>query len=174
MVEYFKREEVPGKEFFRCDRYSSTLSVDSCAAMWRSANTDNVERLYKCKSCPIGAVHAGETAASMSPFMGTTVCARCHRISMRLIGKMICVSCYNRQREWVIGKNAKGAKPVHMQRLDSRSIAFSAGEESRSLKLPLTTDTTELVVAVLRDSKKSVEFCFRGKPRHPLTQSRLF
>ncbi len=64
MVEYFERPEIPGVPAFRCVKLSATLSVTSCATMWKQANHDNVERLNRCKTCPIGAVHAGETAAS--------------------------------------------------------------------------------------------------------------
>jgi hypothetical protein len=30
----------------------------------------------------------------------------------RLIGKLLCINCYNRQLEWLKGKNAGGIWPV--------------------------------------------------------------
>ena len=173
MIQYFERPEIPGKPHFQCDKLRATLSVSSCAGMWRQANHDNIERLSRCKTCPVGATHAGETAASMSPLLGQCICARCQRTATRLIGKHLCVSCKNREYEWVTGKNAKGTAPVRMSRLGSRTIRYFAAGEPRTLKIDLTVDNTEMVVAVLRDSKKRVQFSFNGMPRG-ITQTRLF
>lgn len=174
MVTYIEMAEMPGVPMFRCDRLRATLSVSSCAGMWRGGNQENIERLDRCKCCPIGAVHAGETAASMSPLMGASVCARCHVTAGRLIGKHLCVSCYNRQREWLIGKNSRGTAPIKMQPLYRRRIRYLAGGEPVTLSLDLSHDTTELVVAALRDSKKRIVFAFSGQSNGPLTQARLF
>lgn len=174
MVTYIEMAEMPGVPMFRCDRLRATLSVSSCAGMWRGGNQENVERLDRCKCCPIGAVHAGETAASMSPLMGASVCARCHVTATRLIGKHLCVSCYNRSREWMIGKNSRGTAPIKFKPLERRKIRFLAGGEPQTLTLEHSHDVMELVVAVLRDSKKRVVFSFHGSPQGPLIQSRLF
>src|SRR3546814_18156292 len=58
--------------------------------------------------------------ASLSPIKGTLTCSRCHRQSTRawLIGKWLCVSCWNREREWVRGRHATGNRPTKMRRLD--------------------------------------------------------
>lgn len=173
MVEYFEREEIPGRPHFRCERLSATLSVSSCATMWKQANHENVERLSRCKTCPLGAVHAGETAASMSPLMGTAVCARCHRGATRLIGKHLCISCYNRQREVLVGKNSKGSRPIKLAPLCRRRLRYVEDGAVSSLVLEHSQDMTELVVTVLRDSKKRVQFAFHGQPRG-LQQARLF
>lgn len=173
MVVYFERAELPGVMAFNCDKLRATLSVSNCADMWRKANHDNVERLSRCKTCPVGAVHAGETAASMSPFMGQCVCARCHRTATRLIGKHLCISCWNRQREWVIGKNAKGSKPVKLGPLARRTLRYMCGDEPTTTTIDLTHDTTEMIVAVLRAARKRVQFSFNGMP-NGINQARLF
>lgn len=174
MVEYFEREEMPGRKFFACARLKApTLQVSSCADMWRKANHGNSEQHSRCKTCPIGAVHAGETAASMSPLMGTCVCARCHRGASRLIHRHLCISCYNRQRERVIGRNAKGAAPIKLVPLCRRRVRYVADGQVASLVLDLSQDMTELVVAVLRDSRKRVQFSFHGMPTG-IRQGRLF
>lgn len=173
MVEYFERPEIPGQAAFRCVKLSATLSVSSCATMWRQANHDNVERLNRCKTCPVGAVHAGETAASMSPFMGQCICARCQTRAPRLIGKHLCVSCYNRQREYIIGKNSKGSAPAKMRPLARRTVRYFAADEMRTLTMDHTADTTELMVAVLRDQKKRVVFAFNAISLG-INQARLF
>jgi len=172
MVEYATNPAVPGRLFFRCDRMRATLSTSSCADMWRKANgLDGAERSAKaaapapewlcsdgCKCCPLGAVHAGEVAASMSPLKGTMTCARCHRGSSRLIRGHTCPSCYNREREVVAGRNAKGTAPVKHSGLHARRIRFRCGDDLRLLRLDLSADTDELVVAALRDSRQRVVF----------------
>lgn len=172
-IVYFERPEIPGVQAFRCDKLSATLSVSNCATMWRQANHANLERMSRCKTCMVGAVHAGETAASMSPFMGRCVCARCHNTAPRLIGKHLCVSCYNRQREYMIGKNSKGSAPTKMRPLARRTVRYFAADEPRTLTMDHTADTAELMVAVLRDCKKSVIFSFNAVA-HGIYQGRLF
>ena len=172
-MEYFEQPEIPGKQFFRCERLRATISVDSCAGMWRGGNRENIERLDRCKACPIGAAHAGETAASMSPLMGELVCGRCHRHAGRLVGKHLCVSCWNRQREWLIGVNARGTVPT-MKPLERRRIRYLCAGNPITLALDLSRDTDELIVTALRDSKQKVIFAFSGQPAGSLTQARLF
>lgn len=174
MVDYFPMENVPGKVFFKCERQRAKLSTDSCASMWRKADELNDGTNSTCKLCPIGAVHAGEVAASMSPLKGALICSRCHRNAMRLISGMHCVSCYNRNREKVIGKNAKGTAPVKLGELSKRSIRYRHGDEIRTLALRQTVDVDELLVAALRDSRKAVVFAFNSSPPPGLVQGRLW
>lgn len=175
MVRYFQVLEMPGKQFFECDKYRSTLTTEACAVQWRKINQGcGNERMFHCKSCPIGALHAGETAANMSPIMGTLTCARCAVGTARLIGRHLCVSCYNRQREWLIGYNAKGKPPVKMLRLDRRVLGYMAGPEPKVLHVDLAESTTELMWACLRDNKKTVRFAFRGAFQGDVRQGRLF
>lgn len=174
MVDYFQIEAVPGRMFFRCDRQRATLSTDACAHNWRLANHENSERRTICKCCPLGAVHAGEVAASMSPLKGTLTCSRCHRPAVRLIGKTLCVSCYNRERERLVGRNAKGTQPVKLPPLERRRIRYMHGDEPRLLTLERSVDTDELIVAALRDSQKRVRFAFHGPMPASLKQLRIF
>lgn len=174
MVEYFKIEDVPHQTYFRCERYSATLSVEACAKMWRAVNHDGDEKNMRCRICPVGAVHAGETAASMSPLKGTLTCGRCHRIATRLIGKHLCVSCYNRQREWVVGKNAKGTKPSKLRPLHRRTLYYLAGGQPKFLTLEHSVGMVELMVAALRDCPHRVAFAFRGEPMGKPKQFRLW
>lgn len=174
MVDYFPMENVPGKVFFKCERQRAKLSTDSCASMWRKADELNDGTNSSCKLCPIGAVHAGEVAASMSPLKGALICARCHRNAMRLIGKHMCVSCYNRNAEGIKGRNAKGTKPVKLGPLDKRSIRYRHGDEVQTLVLHRSIDVDELLVATLRDSRKAVAFAFNPTPPACLKQMRLW
>lgn len=174
MVEYFTNAEVPGKTYFRCDRMRATLSTEACSASWRRADAVPDGRNNNCRLCPIGAVHAGEVAASMSPLKGTLTCARCHRTAGRLIGSMVCVSCYNRAREVLIGRNAKGTAPVKLCALNARRLRYRHGDDLLTLRVRHSVDTDELMVAVLRDSKQSVVFAFNSTPPAAIRQARLW
>lgn len=174
MVDYFDMPGVPGKTFFRCERMRATISTESCSGMWRRADSCDDGSHSACRLCPVGAVHAGEVAASMSPLKGTLTCSRCHRTAGRLIGGMHCVSCYNRSREFLLGRNAKGTAPVKLQGLASRCIRFRHGDEVRTLKVRHSVDTDELLVATLRDSKSRVVFAFNSTTPAAIRQARLW
>lgn len=174
MVDYFAMDGVPGKVYFQCDRMRAKLSTASCISMWRKADEINDGSHSACRLCPLGAVHAGEVAASMSPLKGSLTCSRCHRTATRLIGGMHCVSCYNREREYVKGRNAKGTAPIKIGTLEPRSIRFCAGGELKRFRLAMSTDMDELVVSVLRDSRTNVSFSFNPAPPAAVRQARLW
>ena len=157
-TQYFDMAGCPG-QFFRCTRLSATLSVDSCASRWKKAQRDR-ESCRQCVNCPVGASHAGETQTSTSTLLGRPICCRCHRGSDRLVSKHICVSCYNRQREWVLGRNAKGTKPVKQRPLRPIQIAYYADAEIKTIKASLAESATEMIVHVLRHTKQQVTFGF--------------
>ncbi len=50
-------------------------------------------------------------------------CARWTKYSARLINGRFCISCYNRNREALVGKNAKGSRPALCDRLHPVSVA---------------------------------------------------
>lgn len=174
MVEYFRIEMAPDKQYFRCERQKATLSVDACKASWIRADELSDGSHHSCRLCSIGAVHAGEVAASMSPLKGTMTCARCHRGAGRLIGSMICVSCYNRAREVGLGRNAKGTVPVKLCALEARRIRYRHGSETCTLRLKQSVDVDELIIAALRDSKQSVVFAFNSTAPAAIRQARLW
>lgn len=174
MLEYTTNALVPGRLFFRCERMRGTLSTTACADMWRKANDLNDGSCGNCMRCPIGAVHAGEVAASMSPLKGTLTCARCHRGATRLIHKHLCVSCYNRGAEYRKGRNAKGTAPIKHAPMHPRSIRFLCGDDLKSIRLAESVDTEELMVAALRESKRRVLFSFNPAPPPSVRQMRLW
>lgn len=157
-VDYFENPLLPGRKMFRCERLSASLQVSACAGMWTEANAAGAvpERLFRCRQCPLGAQHAGVGDANMSALRGTPICSRCHRTDLRLIGGNVCVSCTNRQYEWIKGRNAKGKAPVKHPDLVRRTVRYVAGGEVKVLSRPLTASTDELVVELLRDSPKRV------------------
>jgi len=174
MTEYFSLPDLPGKTLFKCEKLLATLSTEACAEMWRQANHQNIESRASCKNCPIGAAHAGESDASMSPLKGSMICARCQRPATRLIEGHVCVSCKNREYEWVKGCNAKGSRPVKMPPLAPRCLNYMHGREPCSIERKLTKNPAELVVAALRDSRHTVAFGFASPGIVNERQRRLF
>jgi hypothetical protein len=66
-----------------------------------------------------------ELTATHSALYGTDVCSRCGCGSARrLIGGTRCVSCYNREREFVRGRNRKGTRPT-MAPLYARTVRYA-------------------------------------------------
>lgn len=165
---------LPGKRYFRCEPMAATITTDACEANWRASNESDCERLLKCRACPIGAVHAGETAASLSPLRGAKVCARCLTGTTRLIGSWLCVSCYNREREWVAQRNAKGRIPTRMAPLSRRVLKVVDADGSRMLARDLSVGLEELMVAALRDSAKATVFSFNGATSAQFPQGALW
>lgn len=172
-VVYFERAEMPGVQHFRCERLRASLATGSCAGMWRRAN-DGTEDRESCLRCPIGAVHAGQPLANLSPLRLGPICARCHNPARRLIGKMHCVSCKNREYEFLRGRNAKGTRPVKIGGLCRRRIRYTVGTELHNLVAQYSLDTEELVVAALRDSPNRVSFGMGALVPGGLRQLRLF
>jgi hypothetical protein len=165
--------EMPGAAYFDCTRLHAGLSTVACNGMWRAANQQRSERYTACRSCFVGATHAGVSNATRSPISGALVCARCARGATRLINKMHCVSCYNRQRELIRGRNARGMVPTKLAPLAARQVFYMANGRAHLLRSDRTTNSAELVIATMRDAIHTVAFGWRA-PRFGLRQMRLF
>ena len=142
-VTYFTVDGFDG-QFFACQRYG-TMSAASCAKNFAAA-PEAVRasgRLEACIGCAVGQHHA-DPAAPVKPqvkhtaFAYRQICVRCRRggedDDNRLIGRMrlvrghtTCVSCYNREREVIQGRNAKGAKPKKWRGLFNVQIGSVIG-----------------------------------------------
>jgi hypothetical protein len=162
-IEYFEFPELPGRQHFRCERLSASLSTVACADRWNAAGAaGGNSRWIMCEGCPVGGRHAGRTNTNLSPLARRSICGRCHVGATRLIFKHLCISCYNRQREMLIGKNGKGTKPIKLAPLHRRTISFIAGGKRKTKTVDCALDTTELIVAVLRDEENFVQFGWRA------------
>ncbi len=99
-------------QVFLCPKIPGRLSLSevSCANQFTAAQSKEwAYRLPHCVDCPIGAKNAGVEIGA--PFQKRAVCVRCGSGSGRMVLGRLCMSCYNREREWRIGKNAKGGTP---------------------------------------------------------------
>lgn len=103
-------------ELVECSRRKMRLTEPSCVRFWQSANPvapPPWEGRASCHVCPQGAARAGVNLDPMADARRrlAPVCPRCANVSDRLINNRVCVSCYNRERELLIGRNAKGTVP---------------------------------------------------------------
>jgi hypothetical protein len=77
---------------------------------------------------------------------------------MRLIGGNVCVSCKNREYEWIRGRNARGKAPLNHPALERRRVCVRRGDRVSVVERGLTASVLEIVVEVLRDSSTRVVF----------------
>lgn len=103
---------------FACQRQPGNLKLTktSCAALWRRGLLpDSDETIaWHCRGCEVGARHAG---AADKPVPRARRCSRCGDGGIKIVGGIICVSCYNRQAEFAKGCNGKGKAPIAFQPL---------------------------------------------------------
>lgn len=138
-IKYFSMDQLPGK-YFNCEKLSGTMTDLSCAAQFRKHKGGS----SKCSECEIGAFHSGERIVHGLP---ERFCPRCGGTDKRLIYGNTCISCYNRGRELLAGKNAKGAFPKYA-RTFRRAIVFVPG--MGTLTMERVVDVAEAVLTVLR------------------------
>lgn len=159
-MNYFSIDGCPGR-FFACERLRANLSTASCADRWKLAQEKGApDRLAQCRGCKIGAEHAGVELVESNPLYSRNVCTRCHRPADRLIHDELCPSCYNRGREFVLGRNAKGTRPVKTSSLHPVTLRIAAAGRVSDRHSALALDATEAVVAVLRSTPGVVAFAF--------------
>ncbi len=161
---------------FVCPRHTGnlTLSTDSCAALWLRAKKARYEpgsTIGICKGCDIGAQHAGRKNEPVVPVVAG--CVRCHRASLRLVNNLTCISCYNRERELVQGRNARGCKPIHLAPLGPVSLAYRVGSRVSQVTLRRVSGMLEAELSVVRRLQQSVDF-MRCSPVSGLRQLTLF
>ncbi|MGX1197398.1 hypothetical protein [Parvibaculum sp. MBR-TMA-1.3b-4.2] len=163
-IEYSVMPET-GLDTFRCKRRSATLSAKACAAMWdaaQDAEGPKAERLEVCQSCSVGACHAGRELMPISGFYNSMICPRCRRGATRIIQGTRCVSCYNREREIISGKNAKGTAPSKLGKLFPVELNVVVDGVSTRHRHPLAVDRLEPMIEILRRTKGEVSFDFAG------------
>ena len=163
-------ETPPLPAMFTCERQRARLSVPGCIRMWKSAQAERPapwQGTHHCLTCPIGAAHAGqkpeEAVHKRAEEAVRLFCPRCQRQAMRLIHGLSCISCFNRQREMIRGKNAKGNPPiVIMARIHSVALATSTGADTGAAAITTTPDVMSapeaMLVAVNRALKSGQPF----------------
>ena len=143
--------------YFDCEKLSARLSKQTCAQKYLAQKEYSV-----CKKCPIGAEHAGVKIVNT---LSKAVCARCFRQASRLIRGAVCVSCYNRELEYIKGKNAKGMFPVLAKKIYPIQVNFVVDGEVK-VRTIMAADRIELSIITLRDNPRGMLM--------PITQKKLF
>ena len=122
----------PNVMYFECARLSAYLTKDACGKNFEAAHqkaTDETPlRLLKCRGCNMGrSLHTDSDAPqSWVDVRNPGSCVRCGRSDLRLIpSASTCVSCFNRERESRIGKNARGRMPQTMVILSPRRVGLA-------------------------------------------------
>lgn len=162
-VAYFNVDCAPGR-YFKCEKQRCTLSETSCAKQYVKAKGGS----SLCSGCEVGASHAGEKIVYGLP---VKMCCRCGGTDKRLIHARICVSCYNREREYVLGRNAKGKPPIHARAL--HAVGVFVAKVGR-IQIGVVADTAEAAMAPIRKSHEAtISFMPPGVPDYIFAQMRL-
>lgn len=110
-IRYFA-PDVEGAEHlrvFRCEKLHATLTAEACAKRW-------LTREHPCSGCWIGERHATQLGLHRQAEQVSTPtpapCLRCGRGTLKRVGGTLCISCWNRAREWILGRNRKGGRPT--------------------------------------------------------------
>lgn len=173
----------PDIQTFRCSPLCADITPRTCKANYLS------HKSVSCKSCPVGMMHAGTESARtaidvlndpnsdgharMTAKAGLS-CIRCLKSAatnkrliagMRLIRETVCVSCFNREREVISGRNSKNARPVKWACL--RQTILTVEDESgrwKTLDPIMTTgrEEAERYVARRHPDSTIVECVFDG------------
>lgn len=150
-------------ELFTCQRRSMRLTTRGCSDLWKSTIArppQPFEGRHLCVLCPVGAANSGVVIAPMAQTAEDLrmLCPRCVRPAARLINDAFCVSCFNRHREALRGRNAKGTRPALADQLHTECFTVIHGVSRRSVEMPMVTGLSEAMIAVLRKSSKSRVF----------------
>ena len=165
-VAYFHAAGAESLKFFRCEPHAATLSMGGCGARWRAAQVatgDVQEGTHACRTCPIGAAHAGSPHVTCSRLYGAALCPRCRFGATRIIGGRICVNCYNREREMISGRNSRGNVPTKLlatRPLHAVEFAISVDGHVEYRRVSGVVDQTEAMLQILRTTTGRLTFGF--------------
>lgn len=153
---------------------AATLSLPGCVRLWRSARENPPkpwEARAHCVGCALGAQRAGEAAPSPGADAVAalaSICPRCERPTDRLINGRHCVSCYNREREAVRGRNAKGGRPRLCDVLHSVELAVGGPGTIRVERVDRVATRAEALALVARAAGRAIAIGPPPLRLHPL------
>lgn len=148
-----KTEGAISLVLFRCEARALSLTPQRCAQQWQDAQNhrpDAWQGNWHCRACAIGAARAGKTLPSHGDDALRNTCPRCFRLSDRLIGGALCVSCYNREREAKRGRNAKGTVPRIAAKLHPETVAVVQGPRRSILHYDSVVGRDEAIMRAYR------------------------
>lgn len=185
-VSYTSYDMAPGLLMFSCVRLGAVMSTGGCEKRWREAQAPSKRRILDkdgndlspqgldiCRRCPVGAVHSGETPVHFSRLFGSDICPRCRKGATRMIGDRVCVNCYNRERERMAGRNARGNAPSRLVPLRTVQYRVMVNGGSHLVRADRVVDMLEPMVQTFRKASGEPTFAFAGLT-HGLRQGQLF
>ncbi len=147
----------------QCPHYSGTFAKTFCAESHKKANTpEAIQNLWrvKCRRCEIGARCLGSDEFLERPkSFASKRCARCERLSGRLVRKTVCVSCYNREQENACGLNAKGTPLRLVRYYKSALVKFLATDgtiKKAEFETVLTTEEAARSICMVAPDIKQI------------------
>ena len=78
------------------------------------------------------------------------VCPRCERQAPRFINGRFCISCYNRDREARLGRNAKGGRPRICTSIHPERLAVAGAVASRPVVVDRVMSRPEAIAILAR------------------------
>ena len=170
---------APGR-YFRCDRYG-LMSAAACGRSHSAAPSQvGLGRLSGCIGCPTGAAHAGVVPVPVQ-HAEANVCVRCRRDPedstqyrstrqgrVRMVRNgLLCVSCFNREREVVRGRNARNTRP-RAPPLHGMHVGRIVDGQFSIVHLPAVKDAIEAALTVMKESggRAMVAWASPRKPWH--------
>ncbi len=77
-----------------------------------------------------------------------------------MVRQHLCVSCANREYEYLKGRNGRGTVPVRHPELGRYALHYRSGTKAAVAMRERVTGFGELMLAVLRDDPKYAAFAF--------------
>lgn len=166
--EYFQHALLPGKPMFACERLSASMTTDACATRWKMAEAGS-----SCASCSIGRLHATgtEQVPTTAPprrkrqSSKSGACPRCGGSGLRLlVCSGLCVSCANREYEFIKGRNAKGKVPIEYRPPHSIEVGVELADGAIEIREVDALHGAEAIARVARDLPDGARFVDAPRP----------
>lgn len=147
-IDYHGLAGAPGS-YFDCERLRAVLTPEACASNFQGSKILGEGRYASCYRCPIGHGHAGEDGGPDPEADRGWRCCRCGPSGQsRIIGRTLCVSCYNRTKEALLQRDARGNVPVGLM-VSLRPAWAIVGEVPQ----PEDDDAPRTIVRPLKSSR---------------------
>lgn len=139
------------------------MNTDACTRYFTVApGLAATGRLSGCIACPAGAMHSIFTPPEPA-LESVGVCIRCRRDPLdgsqyrstrtgrlRMVrGGLLCVSCFNREREVILGRNARNTTPK-APALPKTKLGHIVDGKVTVVHLPAVKDAVEGALTILR------------------------
>jgi hypothetical protein len=146
-----------------CTSKNLRLTRSGCFRLWRGAQEDEPsawEGRSACVACMTGARNAGYAPSPVAHAVRDLqrTCTRCLHPASRLINGRYCVSCYNRHKEALRGRNARGGRPRICEILLTVAVTKTVGRQVGLLVEHNVISAAETMIAAARQAVAPMAF----------------